>query len=105
VPVKLPGLDVTVYPVIAEPPLLVGAVNVIEAWAFPAVAVPIVGAPGTVVGGVGVTEFEGELAGLLPIAFVAITVKAYEVPLVKPVTVIGLADPVPVKLPGFDVTI
>jgi hypothetical protein len=34
--------------VIAEPPLELGAVNAIEACAFPAVAVPIVGAPGAV---------------------------------------------------------
>jgi hypothetical protein len=32
----------------AEPPSLAGAVNAIEACAFPAVAVLIVGAPGTV---------------------------------------------------------
>ena len=35
-------------------------------------AVPIVGAPGTAEG---VTEFEAELGKLLPLAFVAITVK------------------------------
>jgi hypothetical protein len=72
VPVKPPELEVTVYPVIAEPPLLAGAVNVTVASAFPGVAVPIVGAPGIVDG---VTEFEAELAKLLPLAFVAITVK------------------------------
>ena len=32
---------------IAEPPVLVGAVNVTDTVAFPAVAVPMVGAPGT----------------------------------------------------------
>ena len=48
VPVKLPGLEVTVYPVIAEPPLLTGTVNDTVAWTLPDVAVPIVGAPGTV---------------------------------------------------------
>ena len=47
VPVKLPGLDVTVYPVIAAPPFDVGAVKGTVADAFPPVAVPIVGAPGT----------------------------------------------------------
>ena len=73
VPVIPPGLEVTVYPVMARPPLLDGTPNVTEAWAFPFVAVPIVGASGTVVG---VTEFEGgELAGPVPIAFVAVTVK------------------------------
>jgi hypothetical protein len=100
--VKLPGLEVTVYPVIADPPLLAGAVNATEAWAFPFVAVPIVGAPGTVEG---VTEFEAALGKLLPVAFVAITVKVYAVPLVSPVTIIGLAVPVLVILPGVEVTV
>ena len=35
----------------------------------------------------GVTEFEGSLAELVPLAFVAVTVKVYGVPLVRPVTV------------------
>jgi hypothetical protein len=67
-----PGVEVTVYPVIADPPLLPGAVNVTVACASPPVAVPIVGAPGTVEG---VTELEAALGKLLPFAFVAITVK------------------------------
>ena len=75
VPVKPPGLEVAVYPVMAEPPSLAGAVNATEACAFPAATVPIVGAPGTVEVGAGVTEFEAELAGLVPLALVAITVK------------------------------
>jgi len=58
-----------------------------------------------VVAAVGVTELEAADAGLVPIAFVAVTVKVYAVPLVKPVTVIGLVVPVAVKLPGFDVTV
>ena len=75
VPVKPPGLEVAMYPVISDPPLLVGGVNVIEACAFPAVAVPIIGASGTVIGAEGMTEFETELALLVPLAFVAVTVK------------------------------
>jgi hypothetical protein len=47
VPVILPGVEVTVYPVIPEPPD--GAVKVSVAWAFPAVATTLVGAPNTVV--------------------------------------------------------
>ena len=47
VPVAPPGLAVTVYPVMLEPPLDAGAVNVIEACVSPAVAVPMEGAPGT----------------------------------------------------------
>ena len=47
VPVNPPGEDVAVYVVIVAPPLLVGAVNVMLALAFPFVAVPIVGIYGT----------------------------------------------------------
>jgi hypothetical protein len=39
------------------------------------------------------------------LAFVAITVKVYAVPLVSPVTVIGLVVPVAVILPGVEVTV
>lgn len=45
-----PGEEVTLYPVIGDPPSLAGAVKVTEAEALAAVAVPIVGAPGTVAG-------------------------------------------------------
>ena len=72
------------------------------ACALPAVAVPIVGAPGTVAG---VTLFEGLDAGPAPITLVAFTVKVYAVPLVKPVTVMGLDAPVAVMLPGLEVTV
>jgi hypothetical protein len=48
VAVIFPGLDVTVYPVIDEPPVAF-AVNATEACAFPPVTDPIVGACGTVV--------------------------------------------------------
>jgi hypothetical protein len=48
VPVKPPGLDVTVYPVIAEPPLFAGASNATEAVVLPAVATTFVGASGAV---------------------------------------------------------
>jgi hypothetical protein len=49
VPVTPPGLDVAVYVVIAAPPLLAGAVKATVAVVCPVlVAVPIVGAPGTV---------------------------------------------------------
>ena len=72
IPVKPPGIEVTVYAIIDEPPLLTGAVNATTAWVFPAVAVPIIGAPGTVDG---ITEFEAILGELLPFELVAITVK------------------------------
>jgi hypothetical protein len=101
-PVSPPGLEVTVYPVMAEPPSLVGPLNVTDACAFPAVAIPIVGAPGTVEG---ITEFEAALAGPVPMEFVAVTVKVYVVPLIKPFTVIGLDEPVPTNPLGLDVTV
>jgi hypothetical protein len=47
-------------------------VNATEAWVLPAVAVPIVGAPGTVAG---VTEFDAAEAELVPAALVALMVK------------------------------
>ena len=53
VPVKLPGVEVTVYPVIAELPMELGAVNATAACPLPEVAVPMVGTPGPVDGGAG----------------------------------------------------
>jgi hypothetical protein len=89
--------------VIVLPPVLAGAVNAtLTAPLAYLVAVPIVGAPGTVYG---VAELLAELAELVPIEFVAVTVNVYAVPLVKPDTVIGLVDPVAVILPGEDVTV
>jgi hypothetical protein len=70
-----------------------------------AVAVPIVGAPGTVMG---VAELEAELAVLVPIALVAVTVNVYVVPVVNPFTVIvpePACDIVPVMFPGDDVAV
>jgi hypothetical protein len=58
--------------VIALPPLLAGTVKATVALALPAVAVPIVGAPGTVAG---VTLFDTAEAGPVPTALVAVTVK------------------------------
>ena len=59
---------------IVLPPLLLGAVNVMLAWALLAVAVPIVGAPGTVVAA-GVTLLDADDAGPVPTALVAVTLK------------------------------
>ena len=53
----------------------------------------------------GVMAALGELAGLVPELFVAVTVNVYAVPVVKPLTVIGDAEPVPVNPPGLDVTV
>jgi hypothetical protein len=54
------------------PPLNAGAVKATDAEALPAVAVPIVGALGTVLG---VTLFEAAEAAPLPATFRAVTVK------------------------------
>ncbi len=72
VAVKLPGEDVTVYPVMAPPPLEAGGVNATLAWPFPAVATGLVGAPGTVLG---VTASDATEATEFPAALVATTVK------------------------------
>jgi hypothetical protein len=56
-------------------------------------------------GRTGVTEPLAEDAEDVPIAFVAVTVNVYAVPLLKPLTVIGDEAPVPVKPPGLDVTV
>jgi hypothetical protein len=72
VAVFAPGNEVTVYPVIAEPPVLAGGVQVAEADALAAVAVPMVGASGTVAG---VTELDAADAAPMPAALMARTVK------------------------------
>jgi hypothetical protein len=71
VAVAPPGVAVTVYPVIGEPPLLAGAVHDTAAWLLPAMAVTAVGAPGTVEG---VTAVLGADAVEVPAALVAVTV-------------------------------
>jgi hypothetical protein len=53
----------------------------------------------------GVTLLLAALAGPVPNAFVAVTVNVYEVPFVRPLTVMGEAEPVPVTPPGLDVTV
>jgi len=97
-----PGEDVTVYDVIADPPLLAGAVNGIVACPLPAVTVPIVGAPGIVYG---VTLLLAELLMPLPIEFVAYTVNVYATVLDNPDIRNGEVVPVTVILPGDDTTV
>ena len=65
------------------PPVEPGALKVMVACALPAVAVPIVGAPGTVNG----VEVAVPLALPCPTTFTADTRKSYDSPLVNPVTV------------------
>ena len=66
------GLDVTVYVVMAAPPLFAGAVQDTVTLALPGMPETPVGAPGTVRG---VTGAEAVLAGPGPALFVALTVK------------------------------
>jgi hypothetical protein len=102
VAVNPPGLEVAVYDVIAEPPSLAGAENGTVACLLPAVAVPMVGAPGTVDG---VTLFEAPDAAPLPTALRAVTAKVYACPFVRPLTVTGDVAEVPVRPPGLDVAV
>ena len=91
---------------IAEPPLLDGALHVNDTCVLPAVPATDVGAPGTVRG---VTELD-EAVTPVPTAFVALTRNVYAVPFVKPVTVaeavveVPSANTVHVELSGEDST-
>jgi hypothetical protein len=53
----------------------------------------------------GVTLLLAALAGPVPEAFVAFTVKVYAVSMVNPVTVMGEVVPVAVIPPGLDVAV
>lgn len=53
----------------------------------------------------GVIEFEALDAELLPTLFVAVTVKVYPVPFVRPVTLHEVLAVVQVNLPGEEVTV
>jgi hypothetical protein len=90
--VVVPVTHEAVYPVIGDPPLALGGVKAMLALALPAVAAPILGAPGTVVG---VTETALD-AILLPALLLALTVQLCAEPLIRPDTVIGLFLLVPV---------
>ena len=73
VAVTPPGEEVTVYPVIADPPVFVGAVKLTVALPLLPLAEILVGVPGTVAAGV--TEDDAVEAVPVPIALVATTVK------------------------------
>src|SRR5260221_13359207 len=72
VAVTPPGLEVTVYLVIGEPPSLAGGEKATVAWASPGDAGPMVGAPGAVVATVTGTATENQL--VLPAGSVAVEV-------------------------------
>ena len=73
------------YEVIGLPPVLAGAVHDTAAWLDAGRADTAVGAPGAELPGV--TAFDGADAGPEPLAFVAVTVKVYVLPLVRSVIV------------------
>jgi hypothetical protein len=97
-----PGEAVTVYELIAEP-LVEGAVKLTVACRSPPLAETPVGVPGT--WGAGVTALDAAEAEPVPALLVAVTVKVYAVPFVKPLMVIGLAEPDAVAPPGDAVTV
>jgi hypothetical protein len=68
-------------------------------------SINVLNALGVTAGTTGVTELDADDAGDVPIAFVAVTVNVYEVPLVKPPTEIGDEEPLAVTPPGLDVTV
>ena len=76
---------------IADPPLLTGAVQVRDTDALPAVPATEVGAPGTVLG---VTADDVPVAPV-PAVLVALTRNVYAVPFAKPVTVAEAVVEVP----------
>ena len=76
---------------IAEPPLLAGAVHVRDTCVSPAVPDTLVGAPGVVTG---VTEPDVAVAPV-PAALDALTLNVYAVPLTKPVIVALVVVDVP----------
>jgi len=101
-PVALSAPQVTRYDVMDEPPFDAGGMKRNVTCPLPGTAALIVGAPGTLAG---VTLFEGADASPVPIEFVAVTVKVYAVPLVRPVTVIGDAAPLATIPPGDEVAV
>ena len=90
---------------IALPPSFAGAVNATDAEAFPRVAVPIVGAPGTVAART--TAFDRAEGGPVFTAFVAVTEHLYVLVFVNEPTTIGLLAPEfePVAPPLDDVQV
>ena len=93
VAVTPPGEEVATYDVIVAPPSEPGAVKATVAVVDPvAVAVPIVGAPGVVRG---TTADETVDVAPVPAALVALTRNVYDVPFVKPVTVVAAVVDVP----------
>ena len=83
----------------------VGALQLTKASPSPGMALTFVGGPGT--GPVDTTAFDGADGGLGPWVLAAITVKVYEVPIVRGLTTADVVEPfvVAVTLPGLEVTV
>jgi hypothetical protein len=102
VQVRPSGVEVTVYEAGAPP---VPALTVTVADVAPATAAAGVGGvPGAAIG---LTLFDAVEAVEVPAPFVAVALKVYGVPLVRPVTVHEVAGlvTVQVRLPGVEVTV
>ena len=98
------GLDVTVYPVMVEP-FDGAAVQLTTAPASQGTPVTPVGLPGRPAG---TTALDGSDARPVPTPLVAVTVKVYDWPLVRPLTVQEVVVPsgvVHVLAPGVLVTV
>jgi hypothetical protein len=87
---------------IGTPPVKLGGLHASMTDALRATAETAVGESGTVAG---VTELLAADAGPIPTAFVAVTVKVYGVPFVRPVTVIGLPVEVAENPPEFAIAV
>src|SRR5450631_3305991 len=86
----------------AAPPVTAGAVNATDTCPLPGIAAAPVGAPGNPKG---VTRAVATDAGPVPMTFVAVTVKVYPTPFVRPATTRGLAAPLAVNPPGLEVAV
>lgn len=87
---------------IADPPLLTGAVQETRALASPAIADTPLGEPGA---DAGVAETETVEDSESPTPLVAITRNVYDCPFVRPSTVTGELELVPVSPPGCAITV
>jgi hypothetical protein len=79
--------------------LLAVSVGVVPKFCVPGLLKVMVWPP------LGVTAFDAADGAPGPTTLVAVTVKVYAVPLVNPVTAIGLLAPEPVSPPGLEVTV
>ena len=101
-PVKPPGVEVATTLVMGKPPLAFN-VNAADAVVDPGamLAVPMVGAAGTVDGVKAADGVDGEDR---PATLRAWTVTVYVTPFTKPAMRIGLAAPLALRPPGLAVT-